>query len=92
VLIYVPFGPFLPALMSLNFLIFVNIRVAALLLLYASSCCSKRLSEIRPRLGTKTRPAALVSQAALAGNGVFNLSWLQRWPNIQRRQWDGGIM
>ena len=48
-------------------------------LLYASSCCSKRLSEIQPRLGTKTRPAALVSQAALAGNGVFNLSWRQTW-------------
>ena len=29
---------------------------------------------IRPRLGTKTRPAALksLSQAALADNGVFN--------------------
>jgi len=50
-------------------------RCSRCLLLYASSCCSKRLSEIRPRLGTKTRPAALksLSQTALAGNGVFNL-------------------
>jgi len=50
-------------------------RYSRCLLLYASSCCSKRLSEIWPHLGTKTRPAALKSllQAALYGNGVFNL-------------------
>jgi len=50
-------------------------RYSRCLLLYASSCCSKRLSEIRPRLGTETRPAALksLSQAALAGNGVLLL-------------------
>ena len=50
-------------------------RYSRCLLLYGSSCCSKCLSEIRPRLGTKTHPAAQksLSQAALAGNGVFNL-------------------
>ena len=34
-------------------------RYRRCLLLYASSCCSKRLSEIWARLGTKTRPATL---------------------------------
>jgi len=38
-------------------------------------CQQLLLKMLRPRLGTKTRAAALksLSQAALAGNGVFNI-------------------
>ena len=59
------------------------------LLLFASYCCSKCLSAIRPRLGTKIRPAALKSllQTILAGNSVqLNKSWLRIWPVIQECQ------
>ena len=57
-------------------------RYSRCLLLYASSCCSECLYEIRPCLGTKICPAVLKSLASSTcwqWSVQLNKRWLQRW-------------
>jgi len=60
------------------------------------SCCSKRLSEIWPRLDSRHKDLRGHTKESLAGsthcNSVQLKSWLQRTPDIQGCQYVGGIM